>query len=241
MSLEERTTPMNDPTEATCRLHQVVPPEAKDRHAPLLGTCFAFKRPNYFLTAAHCIEKLAVDQLVIAPNDRRNLAVADRVIFHPTADLAILYVEGERSVTGENYFRKIVPPSMGGDYYAYGFPDIDNDKIRPRAFVGNFQNFRDHTSHMKHPETSRPYKYVGGEMSNACPAGQSGGPVFSRDHGDHLFAVVTENYEAGTVEHHEEVSKEGNETYRLEIRRYIMYGMSVVLNDVADWLKANIP
>ena len=136
---------MNDPTEATCRLHRVVPAEATNRRSPLLGTCFAFKRPNYFLTAAHCIESLAADQLIIAPNDRKNLAVADRAILHPTADLAILFVEADRSVTGQNYFRQIMPPAMGADYYAYGFPNIDNNTIRPRVFVGNFQNFRDHT------------------------------------------------------------------------------------------------
>ena len=85
------------------------------------------------------------------------------------------------------------------------------------------------------------YRYMAGELSFPCPRGLSGGPVFRLEYPDEVLAVVTENLEVGTVVHtHEEVSEDGTH-YSSNTSRIVMYGLSVVLFEVRDWLTECIP
>lgn len=56
-----------------------------------LGTCFAFRNDNTYLTAAHCARDLPI-QVHLPP---RYTVSIDRVVRHPTADVAALIASPE--------------------------------------------------------------------------------------------------------------------------------------------------
>jgi hypothetical protein len=210
--------------------------------APLLGTCFAFRHPRFFLTAAHCLGRLKPEDIIIAPADRTKIAGARQVQFHPSADLAILEIDRDAMDDQPNYFRTAPKPQMGMNFLAYGFPIIGSEDFRPRVFAGIFQTFHDHVSHMEmEGAPGIKYRYFAGELSIPCPHGLSGGPVFRPEAPDDVMALVTENLEVGTVEHSVETEEKSGERYSLETKRIILYGLAVVLAEVNEWLIQNIP
>jgi hypothetical protein len=92
----------NNPVLATARLLAVLPPT----NIRLLETCFAFRNPSYLLTAAHCIANVPQANLVTAGEAGR-VGHVERIVFHPTADIAILKVKyrTDDPFWDENFFR----------------------------------------------------------------------------------------------------------------------------------------
>jgi Trypsin-like peptidase domain len=233
------TMPENNPVLATSRLHL----RTENGKAPVLGTCFAFRHPKYFLTAAHCITDAKPEDVIIAGEDRSKLGLVKRAILHPSADLAILEIDRDDMDELPNYFRRAAPrPQMGMNFFAYGYPTIEVNKFGPRVFSGIFQTFHSHVSHMHMGDSKKTkYRYLAGELSTPAPRGLSGGPVFRSENPDEVLALVTENLEVGTIIDTVERVEENGERFSLETSRIILYGLSVILTEVEDWLVANIP
>ena len=205
-----------------------------------LGSCFVFRYPNRFITAAHCVR------------DRRAAALAIRlpttafmrpfeiggIVLHPQADLAVLEVPtiSEDDITWPQYLL-CDDRALGTDFAACGYPQDYNahgPQLTPRFFKGYFQRFYHHASH-------HGYRYVAAELNIGCPAGLSGAPVFHAGFQGRLYGVVTENRETATErESMEEVEKDGatNRYYREKV---INYGTCVWLPAVAEWLDQVVP
>jgi hypothetical protein len=66
-----------------------------------LGTLFAFRRGDRFLTAAHCIHPIPVhDLLVVDLDEPMETLTVEHVEFHPTADIAALWASPDFVDTG---------------------------------------------------------------------------------------------------------------------------------------------
>jgi hypothetical protein len=209
--------------------------------APVLGTCFSFRHPRFFLTAAHCLLGIDTTDIVIAGEDRSKLSTAKQVILHPSADVAIL--ESSRTDMDElsDFFRAIERPIMGMDYFAYGYPIVQEGNFSPRVFSGIFQTFHSHVSHLTMSDGKTRYRYLAGEISTACPHGLSGGPIFRPSNPEAVLALATENIEVGSELYYEERIKEDGERHHLQTNRVIMYGVALPLAEVQDWLFQHIP
>ena len=86
-----------------------------------LGSCFAFRAPDYWVTAAHCIGDLEGNQLGVFSPTGMPLKVARRVIRHPTADIAILNVVRETAEGVEPFWGTAGNYGLGEDFFAFGY------------------------------------------------------------------------------------------------------------------------
>ena len=204
-----------------------------------LGTCFAFRSRQRFLTAAHCVTSLEPAQVGIFSPDTKTLQRVNAVTSHATSDIAALVAATPLRI-GIDPFPDIEGPyKVGADFQAYGFPEdvfgTSPGRPTPRLFKGHFQRYFQFQSHLG-------YQYVAGEMSIGCPAGLSGGPVFEPWDGVfRVFGVVTENHESSTaLDSVEEVDAEGCHQ-RHTYQKVINYGICAMLHDLQDWLAIHAP
>lgn len=160
-----------------------------------------------------------------------------QVTKHPDADLAILELEGEgrESVQHLTALREV--KGIGGDYYAYGYPE---DSIGPnvgnptaRLFKGYCQRELKHESHMG-------YTYLAMELSFPCPGGLSGGPLFEFQLPTIPVGLVTENIEAATLLHSQEVLSKDGQPFTEHYQRVISYGVGLLLQPYQEWIDKHV-
>src|SRR5207245_3624455 len=90
----------------------------------LLGSCFAFRHSNCFLTAGHCVRGLAADAVVVGPPTSKQLYQVGEIIAHEEADLAILRLAPDCWPGDVDVFYAVHHlKGIGGDFIAYGFPE----------------------------------------------------------------------------------------------------------------------
>jgi S1-C subfamily serine protease len=219
---------MRNPLSAVGLLYQDV---AQPR---LLGTCFAFRHRTRFLTAAHCVGRLAAEEIgIVLPNA---ISVGtyrvQSVARHPTADLAVLKV-AEADLPSIDTFGYFGAHALGQGFMAYGFPeDVFGDTpLRPteRVFRGFIQRFMAHKSY-------QGYEYDALEMSIGAPAGLSGGPVFTPDAPWLIIGLVTENLRSTTFLQAVQEIQAGGAVYRESLHETINYGVALRLESQAEFL-----
>lgn len=204
-----------------------------------LGSCFVFRDVNTLLTAAHCVADLEPDEVVLeilVPGD--HVYEVETIERHPTADLAVLKVNGvdERQIRMPNY--SIVDDrSYGVEVISCGFPE-DSSIVKmiptPRFFRGYVQRFVEWPSHLG-------YRYLAAELSFRCPAGLSGGPLLNAEFVGRTYGVITENIRTSNVEDSiEEIDKDGK-IYREHFQNIIYYGIALWLPAVEDWINSVLP
>jgi hypothetical protein len=92
-----------------------------------------------------------------------------------------------------------------------------------------------HSSHMG-------YTYAAGEISTACPAGLSGGPLFRMIADQFAIGLATENIEAATELHAEEnIIEDGKPIRDVITKRVVSYGVALMLASVEEWINDLIP
>lgn len=208
------------------------------------GSCFLFRSDQVALTAAHCVPEDCDRPTVILPRARRTLQI-DRVIRHPSADVALLFG------AGFDESQPLSPPrlapvdgvgnvALGEDFVAYGYPvdgPISGDGLAqrptPRLFKGHYQRFMPYS-------TPRGYHYLAGELSIPVPGGLSGSPLIRE--GSWLpTGLATGSAESyAIIDSIEEVDDNGK-MYRQEARKVITYGIAVMLYDIVEWLNDSLP
>lgn len=208
------------------------------------GSCFLFRSDQVALTAAHCVPEDCERPAVILPRVRQTLQI-DRVIRHPSADVALLLGAGFDE-TKSLPTPQIAPVdgvgnvALGEDFVAYGYPvegPISGNELTqrptPRLFKGHYQRFMPYS-------TPRGYRYLAGELSIPVPGGLSGSPLIRE--GSWLpTGLATGSAESyAIVDSIEEVDSDGK-SYRQESRKVITYGIAVMLHDVVEWLNDSLP
>jgi len=234
------------PLWAVAVLGGVFPAEAREQIAErgvwkprFLGSCFAFRHSNTFLTAAHCVEGIRPEDLIVECPRARTDYKAESIDAHPSADIALVRLDEKVWAEGMAPMPGITPdPAWGEDFVAFGFPEDvlgeDPSQPVPRVFKGYVQRV------FPYDGPSR-YRYRAAELNIPCPAGLSGGPLFSTVISGQVMGLVTENRESATaVGRIEEAISERERITRIE-RNVIHYGVALVLADVAEWVDELIP
>ncbi len=207
----------------------------------MLGTCFPLNSPQYFLTAAHCLEgtpdtELALQTLGLLSKR----APVVRVSRHPKADVAVLKIEPSEdhnieplhlSSSADNFWGEPVA-SFGfpADRTYLGLPDnyVELNTPTLRFFRGHIQRNGLHVS-------LDGYQYQALELSFPAPSGLSGGPVFIDDQ-DCPIAIVAENHESSTFIRTLSEYREPGQEIRETVHAVVNYALAVHLSSIKDWL-----
>src|SRR3989442_7977841 len=126
--------------------------QASRGHA-VLGTCTSFVRPDYALTAAHCVENVAAEDIHVFFFARGGeMRTVDAVTKHATADLSVikLFSAAKDDLSGHpwNAFWSGVPAGLGEEFMTFGYPVEGYDVVGPflalesaRLIRGHYQRF----------------------------------------------------------------------------------------------------
>jgi Trypsin-like peptidase domain len=204
----------------------------------ILGTCFAFREPHCWLTAAHVVPDPAPETLaVVTPHAPRDIPLrVVEAVRHPAADVCALRTSDGAEV--EPFWNPVDNLGLGEEFMVYGYPeDILGPDARlptPRLLTGHMQRFYLHRSHAG-------YEYSAIEMSTAVPAGLSGGPLFRPGAPQMVTGLAADDLQSTTVfESDEEIEIDG-ERRRTVYRKVISYGVAVRLGPLAEWLDSVVP
>jgi hypothetical protein len=158
------------------------------------------------------------------------------VIRHPRADAALLRLALDEweiePFQGIGHSR-----GLGSDVVASGFPEnvlSGGREPTERLFRGHIQRQFWHESHLG-------FVYDALELSFACPAGLSGGPVFDWRLAPAVVGVATENFESTTfIEAIEETTDAGT-TRETRYQRVLSYGVAVDGAHHVPWIDDHLP
>ena len=215
-----------------------------NRRGVFAGSACLFRHDHIALTAGHCVPE-STDAIHLEVPYLSRLQEVRQVIRHPQADIAILICDenvgaSRDGVPDHAFWDRVSNWNLTEEFLAYGYPvegpspDRISNQPTARAFVGHLQRFFRYSS-------PAGYTYTAGEMSIPSPSGLSGGPVFRRGAQSMLLGIVTANIESFALTDSIEEIREGGETFRLESRRVLSYGLCLMLSTVSDWLQENIP
>lgn len=209
-------------------------------HGAYLGSCFAYRWQNRFLTAAHCVAGLPPSSISIETAGGLTSTISG-LVQHPTADIAIMEPFGGQIAGRETHPFEIVTESygLGEEIMAFGYPvDVLGpsgiDPV-PRLFKGYFQRF------IEEYRAYTGFRYRAAELNFACPRGLSGGPIFRPGAQNVVLGLATENLRSTTSLDGLETRNSRSETVTIEYREVISYGTALMLSAVSDWLDTYCP
>ena len=194
------------------------------------------------LTASHCVPTVYDYFQARFPWEGFDRQIVSEVRRHPTADLALLFCEGEETWHDNGYpvhafWDGVDNIGLGEDAYAYGFPAVGEpvvgDLYPPRLFKAYYQRI------FRGPWSPGGLRYVAAELSIPAPGGLSGSPLFRPGAEQMVTGLVTANLQSYAItDSIEEVDDDGR-IYRQEARKVVSYGLALMLTGVADWLNDN--
>ena len=202
------------------------------------GTGFGIGETGLVLTAAHVVAATDKPQAIFLQLSNGSFLQPQSVSFHPTADVAALRFNPDRSLRA---FELGEPPPETGEFYlgtdvcSYGYPfrqDGPNRKtLEPRLMCGHIQRFFQHEQN--------PYCFRACELSFPAIQGQSGSPIVLAHQVKSAIAVLTSNFESSTVvdSYEEHVAEQGERVVYTK-EKVISYGIGAALWPLADWIKA---
>lgn len=204
-----------------------------DSGSVLSGSCFMFRSNQIVLTAAHCVPENLADVKLVFPRLGVERQVKD-IRRNPSADIALLVCDGGDARSNGNptiaFWDSVPPDRLGEDSIAYGFPALGPD-VTPRLFKPYFQRFFDYTN-------PAGQTYAAGELSLPAPGGLSGSPLFHPERSQMVFALVTANLETYAVTDSIDEVDDNGKVLRVESRKIVSFGLSLMLQGVDEWLNA---
>src|SRR2546428_10594733 len=95
------------------------------------GSCFVFRYPNTFLTAAHCVDGAAAHDLTVFLPGTTSFLDVEGVVRHPKADVAVLHVPGVKDDDVTWPHSAVVDDQKWGvDFTACGYVDVHKPTLR---------------------------------------------------------------------------------------------------------------
>jgi hypothetical protein len=214
-----------------------------------LGTAFAFRDASHYLTASHCVPDVLPSGLTVSlASGVAGMGFVGRVrsvVRHPSADVAVLTIEGDPPGSIEDAaepFQAVgfVGREMAEEFLAFGYPmsrepapTFPGIGPTPRVFVGHYQR--------TFPYRERLYEFEAGELSIAAPEGLSGAPLFNRERPSEVQAVVVGNHEERTERTYEERFDDAGEKHTHATYGIVSYGVALLLDPLSDWLDEHLP
>jgi hypothetical protein len=202
-----------------------------------VGSCFAFRRGHWLLTAAHCVRDMTPAALGVATHRRQQeLRAVEEVIVHPKADVALLRLSEEHALP-DRFAGETPTYGWGVPVSAFGYPeDMDETALvpTPRYFRGNLQRMFLFRSRFG-------YEYEAGELSFGAPAGLSGGPVTPDSDYAMVMGLVAENREASTYLSTISERTTESSSYTERIHSVINYAIAVRLDPLKPWFDEHVP
>lgn len=184
------------------------------REARFLGTCFALRRPDHFVTAKHILRG-SPGELRVAFGAQAETAVVDidEVVVHDRVDLAVLRASGPRRYVPKGGTPGPQQPSRevrelahfvddvasdevltGVWYESYGLP-TDLPSQLDRGGVGEGRCFRGYIRRaMTFSGGWGTYRAV--ELSEGVPGGASGAPIYDPNDKRRVIAMATTTFES---------------------------------------------
>lgn len=197
------------------------------------GSTFRLWNPKCFITAAHNIADIESSNiLVVYPFEPEEDLKVVNVTRHPTADLALLWLD-EEPYSDIQSFHEIMGFYFGLSIWTFGLASLDlgggKREFIQRALSGNIQRRFIYESPL--------YSYNAIELSTPIPKGFSGAPVYSVADPRRVVGVATATIETEMLEVYE-VPEHRNDKRTLD---KIQYGVCVYLHRIEQWLNDNIP
>jgi S1-C subfamily serine protease len=208
----------------------------RDSEPKFLGTCFAYKRQDRFVTARHCVGRLDASELRVLlplPEQSPSLIQVLSVTAHGPADACILVTQAVPPGLVTPFMGLSARRDWGEPVMALGYPEESTDEgLVPtaRLFSGTVQRYAMF-------DTKRGYRYNSGELSFGAPAGLSGGPVFPTREVGLVIGVVAENHDSTTYLRSVQEIQEHGTVYKEHQHEVIRYGIFVTLAEIAPWLE----
>src|SRR6478752_7546226 len=115
------------------------------------GTCFAFRRPCFLLTAAHCVKDVDPGELsvsIMTDNVEQGLQI-NHVTCHDRADVALLELAVKWHPMFDPFLGETSTYDWGVPVSAFGYPEdtgASGMEPTPRYFRGNIQRVFRHRS-----------------------------------------------------------------------------------------------
>jgi hypothetical protein len=212
-------------------------------HSPdpgaFLGTCFPFRDPTCFLTAAHCAGELPAKELAIGlPMGDAGVVPVVAVERHPTADIALLRIAQTTAGEITPFWNLNDRYSLGDSFAAFGYTE---DTFGPEPRLPVARQFRGHIQRVLRYVSPLGYEYDAAELSIGCPGGLSGGPIYLPNSWAAVVGVVTENLESTTYLQAVDEVQENGEVHHYRHQTMINYGIALLLDDLREWLDARAP
>lgn len=209
------------------------------------GSCFLFRHDDVILTARHCIGDWWDNTELVFPRLRVRFT-PERVEYHPSADVALLFcgdkvkVDQDSGYPDHGFWDGVGNWALGEEFMTFGYPsdgpapETAPGTPTPRLFVGHYQRFYEYSS-------PAGFRYLAGELSIPAPGGLSGAPVFRPGAPVMVTGLVTANQESYAVSDSIDTVEADGTHYRQESRKIISYGVVLMLSGIVDWLNRLIP
>lgn len=182
-----------------------------------IGTCFAFRHPGIFLTAAHVVERRSASDLKVHVSRGRAFKIG-RAAKHPEKDVAVLKLRSPGFSDDDFDCFELAEPPRGTALFSepvVSFGYALNNRSRepePRWIQGHVQ---------------RLTMNGGYELSHPSLPGNSGSPVMLGSNHSDALALTHRNLNIS----YKDLSPEGNTVC------LVSYAMAVALSPLADWLE----
>ena len=192
------------------------------------GTGFAVLRPDVIITAGHVVEPYLPDppRVVDTSQDRLRYLEVEKVVRHPSADVAALIVKNGV----EGCFRVA---ELSKDYYlgdeviSCGFPLVGVEKPIPRRVMKGHIQMVFH----RRSRVDSGYEYKAYELAFPAFPGQSGAPVIL----DNLRVLNPRQYAVAVVTESVSYSSLPGDSAVATAMGY--WAVGAALDAISDWLR----